>query len=63
MDPIMRWAERGFNSRALIDACRPFEWMGDFPKVSGASRELKEQVSEKYGGYFSSTGSERFRKA
>jgi hypothetical protein len=37
--------------------------MGDFPKVSGASRELKEQVSEKYGGYFSSTGSERFRKA
>lgn len=63
LDPIIPRAERGFNSRALINACRPFEWMGDFPKVSGASRELKEQVSEKYGGYFSSTGSERSRKA
>jgi len=36
------------NSRAIIDACRPFEWMKDFPPVSGASKELKDKVKKKY---------------
>lgn len=49
LDPIIPRAERGFNSRALIDACRPYEWMKDFPPVSGASAELKERVLKKYG--------------
>jgi UbiD family decarboxylase len=48
LDPIIPRAEKGFSSRALIDACRPFEWIKDFPPVSGASRELKEKVLEKY---------------
>ena len=50
LDPIIPRAEKGFSSRALIDACRPFEWMKDFPPVSGASKELKEKVLEKYAG-------------
>jgi 4-hydroxy-3-polyprenylbenzoate decarboxylase len=49
LDPIIPRAEKGFSSRAIIDACRPFEWMKDFPPVSGASKELKEKVLEKYG--------------
>lgn len=48
LDPIIPKAEKGFNSRAIIDACRPFEWMKDFPPVSGASRELKDKVKKKY---------------
>ena len=38
--------------RAIIDACRRYEWIKDFfPRVSGASPELKERVLEEYGGY------------
>jgi len=48
LDPIIPKAEKGFNSRAIIDACRPFEWIKDFPPVSGASRELKDKVKKKY---------------
>ncbi|HTM10789.1 MAG TPA: UbiD family decarboxylase [Verrucomicrobiae bacterium] len=49
LDPIIPRADKGFSSRAIIDACRPFEWMKDFPAVSGASKELKDKVMEKYG--------------
>ena len=48
LDPIIPRDEKGFSSRAIIDACRPYEWMKDFPPVSGASKELKQQVLEKY---------------
>ncbi len=51
LDPIILRSERGFNSRAIVDACRPYERMKDFPKVSGASRELKEQILKKYGAF------------
>jgi 4-hydroxy-3-polyprenylbenzoate decarboxylase len=49
LDPIVPKAEKGFNSRAIIDACRPFEWLSAFPPVSGASKELKEKILTKYG--------------
>jgi 4-hydroxy-3-polyprenylbenzoate decarboxylase len=49
LDPIIPKAEKGFNSRAIIDACRPFEWLSAFPPVSGASKELKEKILTKYG--------------
>jgi len=29
----------------VIDATRPYEWREKFPKVSGASRELKDKVA------------------
>ena len=51
LDPIIPRDQKGHNSRAIIDACRPYEWIKDFPPVSGASPELKEEVLEKYGGY------------
>jgi 4-hydroxy-3-polyprenylbenzoate decarboxylase len=49
IDPIIPPSERGFQSRGIIDACRPYEWMSEFPKVSGASSELKEIVKQKFG--------------
>ena len=49
IDPIIPPSERGFQSRGIIDACKPYEWLNEFPKVSGASRELKEKVAKKFG--------------
>jgi len=37
-----------WNSRALIDACRPFEMLGDFPPVVKASPELRDKVLRKF---------------
>ena len=36
------------TSRALIDACRPFERLATFPKVATASPELLERVGAKF---------------
>jgi len=38
-----------FNSRAIIDACRPWEMLKDFPAVAESSPELREQTKKKWG--------------
>jgi hypothetical protein len=40
------------NSRAVIDACRPFEWMNEFPEVAETSPELRKKVLAKLGRKF-----------
>jgi UbiD family decarboxylase len=47
LDPILDKAS-STNSRAVIDACRPYERMKDFPPVAKASPELVKKVSEKF---------------
>jgi len=37
-----------WNSRAVIDACRPFEMLGEFPPVVKASDELRQTVLRKF---------------
>jgi len=37
------------NSRAVIEACKPFEWMDEFPKEIRASPELVAKVKQKWG--------------
>jgi len=37
------------NSRAIIDACRPYHWRDQFPKVNMPSREAIKRVREKFG--------------
>ena len=37
-----------FNSRAVIDACRPYERLKEFPPVARASKELLAEVSAKF---------------
>jgi 4-hydroxy-3-polyprenylbenzoate decarboxylase len=32
------------TSRAILNACRPFTWMKDFPEPVGTSRELQERM-------------------
>ena len=55
LDPMIPRDQKGFSSRAVIDATRPYEWMKDFPLASGASPELKKKVIEKYDKYFQKT--------
>jgi UbiD family decarboxylase len=52
LDPAIPREEKGFNSRALIDATRPYEWRDRFPAVSGHSRELKDRVRKKWEKFF-----------
>jgi len=49
LDPIVQPGKKGFNSRAIIDACRPYEWKDEFPKVVEPSTELKQRVMKKWG--------------
>ncbi len=48
MPPEKRDSGDHTNSRAIFHAVRPFPWRGKFPQVSRSSRELRQQVVEKY---------------
>ncbi|MFC2003171.1 UbiD family decarboxylase [Chloroflexota bacterium] len=37
------------NSRAIIDACRPYEWINEFPIPVTMSSELVERVRQRWG--------------
>jgi UbiD family decarboxylase len=49
LDPIVPKGKKGFNSRAVIDACRPYEWIKDFPASVRVPDDLARQVKEKWG--------------
>jgi 4-hydroxy-3-polyprenylbenzoate decarboxylase len=49
LDPIIPEDKKGLNSRAIIDACRPFEWMDRFPPVVEVEPALREAVLAKWG--------------
>jgi UbiD family decarboxylase len=36
------------SSKAIIDACRPWEHLADFPAVAEASRELQDKTRAKW---------------
>jgi 4-hydroxy-3-polyprenylbenzoate decarboxylase len=37
------------NSRAIIDACRPFHWRDQFAKVNMPSKEVVRETRERFG--------------
>jgi UbiD family decarboxylase len=41
-----------FNSKAIIDACRPYDHLHEFPAVAEASKELQEKVRAKWQDLF-----------
>jgi len=49
LDPAIAPGKKGFNSRAIIDATRPWEWRDQFPAVSAISPELRQQLEAKWG--------------
>lgn len=49
LDPAIEPGKEGFNSRAIIDACRPYEWRDRFPSVCAPSPEMKHKAEAKWG--------------
>ena len=47
LDPRKKIGDN-FNSRAIIDACRPFDWKDEFPPVAESSPELKQKTLKKW---------------
>jgi UbiD family decarboxylase len=43
----------GDNTKAVIDACRPFESLKEFPSVVEASKALHDEIMEKWGSIWS----------
>jgi len=41
-----------FSSKAIIDACRPYDHLDEFPAVAEASKELQEKVRAKWKDLF-----------
>ena len=41
-----------YNSKAIIDACRPYDHLHEFPAVAEASKELQEKVKAKWKDLF-----------
>jgi 4-hydroxy-3-polyprenylbenzoate decarboxylase len=40
------------SSQAIINACKPYEWIGEFPPTNVASPELRKKVLEKWRELF-----------
>jgi 4-hydroxy-3-polyprenylbenzoate decarboxylase len=51
-EPMLRPGEPAFNSRAVIDACKPFEWIADFPRVAEADPVYLRELEKKWHGLF-----------
>ncbi len=49
LDPAIRPNEKGFNSRLLIDACKPWEWRDEFPIAIGPDPETRRETRKKWG--------------
>jgi UbiD family decarboxylase len=41
-----------FSSKAVIDACRPYDFLNEFPEVAEASKELQARVKAKWKDLF-----------
>ena len=49
LDPLVIPGNPTFNSRVIIDACRPWEDLDTFPKVTERTPEYKEEIIKKWG--------------
>jgi 4-hydroxy-3-polyprenylbenzoate decarboxylase len=56
LDPIIPQDQKGFSSRAIIDATKPFEWKDQFPVVSVISAEQRAVVEARWAQLFRAEG-------
>ncbi len=50
LDPMIRKpTDTYFNSRAIIDACKPFDWIKDFPAEITHPPELEARLRQQWG--------------
>ncbi|HUZ22001.1 MAG TPA: UbiD family decarboxylase [Acidimicrobiales bacterium] len=48
LDPAIQPGKKGFNSRVVIDATRPWEWRDEFPPAVGPTPEEKAITRERW---------------
>ena len=48
ISPDMKEQGQFTNSRAILYACKPFEWFSKFPQVNRASEELRQKTAKKF---------------
>jgi UbiD family decarboxylase len=49
LDPMLPEGAPPFNSRAIIDACRPWERLASFPRVAESDPDYLQAVRERWG--------------
>jgi 4-hydroxy-3-polyprenylbenzoate decarboxylase len=49
LDPAIHPDHKGFNSRVIIDATRPWEWKDRFPMPIGPDPAYKRETRERWG--------------
>jgi len=50
LDPMIRKSDKKRHaSRAVIDCCRPYEWIDEFPPVAESSAEVRRAMEAKWG--------------
>ena len=60
LDTMIRKPTKAFfNSRGIIDACKPFEWISEFPEDIKMSPEHAADVKEKLGAVLNLKGGRR----
>ncbi|MBU6422776.1 MAG: UbiD family decarboxylase [Chloroflexi bacterium] len=59
LDPAIRPDLKGFNSRLLIDATKPWEWRDKFPVAIGPDAETKRETRKKWGWILQAGGDAR----
>jgi UbiD family decarboxylase len=47
--PQLKAGKFPVSSRAVVDACRPFDWRKEFPPVNVFSSEYKKKIAQKFG--------------
>ena len=55
-DPLQTDHDAPYNSRALIDACIPFERIKDFPRVAEADPAFLAEIERKWSSLFAGRG-------
>jgi 3-polyprenyl-4-hydroxybenzoate decarboxylase len=51
LDPMLPEGAPSYNSRAIIDACRPYERLATFPKVAQSEPAFLRDVHERWRGF------------
>jgi 4-hydroxy-3-polyprenylbenzoate decarboxylase len=49
LDPAIEPGKKGYNSRVIIDATRPYEWRDKFPPAIGPEPKEKQITRERWG--------------
>lgn len=49
LDPALQPGNKRYNSRLLIDATKPWEWLAEFPTALGPSPEVKASTRQRWG--------------